>query len=160
MDLDIAFPESSSFSRITAEMCDYNGHMNVLFYFKLFIENLEIYYEDDLGFSKEYFKQGFSSFSLEDNIKYLKECKLGELVRTRYRLNAYNKKLIHLVAVMINEKREICSIYETIIAHVDMSVRSTSEMSEEFIKNIDSIFRLHTKKEIELPLKLSIKALK
>ena len=51
MDLEIAFPESSSFSRITAEMCDYNGHMNVLFYFKLFIENLENYYEDDLGFS-------------------------------------------------------------------------------------------------------------
>ena len=61
---------------------------------------------------------------------------------------------------MINEKTEICSIYESIIAHVDMSVRSTSEMSEEFIKNIDSIFRLHTKKEIELPLKLCIKALK
>ena len=55
MDLDIAFPESSSFSRITEEMCDYNGHMNVLFYFKMFIENLETYYEDDLGFSKEYF---------------------------------------------------------------------------------------------------------
>ena len=34
MDLEIAFPESSSFSRITAEMCDYNGHMNVLFYLK------------------------------------------------------------------------------------------------------------------------------
>ena len=57
MDLEVAFPESSSFSRITEEMCDYNGHMNVLFYFKLFIENLENYYEDDLGFSKEYFKQ-------------------------------------------------------------------------------------------------------
>jgi len=38
--------------------------MNVLFFFFLFIENLETYYEEDLGFSKEYFKQGFSSFSL------------------------------------------------------------------------------------------------
>ena len=60
-------------------MCDYNGHMNVLFYFKIFIDNLETYYENELGFSKEYFsfKAILSAFPLDAIKSFLEEETLG-----------------------------------------------------------------------------------
>jgi len=92
-------------------MCDQNGHMNVLYYSKIFGESIDDFYIAELGFSKEYFDSGFSSFTLEDNIKYINECLLDEVVVTRYRLHRVNKKLIHLTGVMLNEKDQLCAIY-------------------------------------------------
>jgi acyl-CoA thioester hydrolase len=151
------FPELCDGIEIKKDMCDYNGHMNVLFYFKIFIDTLETYYENELGFSKEYFSKGFSSFSLEDNIRYLKECKINQVVSTRFRLHSINKKLIHLVSIMINESNEVCSIYETVIAHIDMTKRKTVNMEGRFFENIKIICERHNETEINLPLKLSIK---
>ena len=77
-------------------MCDQNGHMNVLYYSQIFGESIEDFYAKKLGFSQEYFDSGFSSFTLEDNIKYINECLMGDIIVSRYRLHRVNKKLIHL----------------------------------------------------------------
>ena len=69
-----SFPHSSEPITISQDMCDHNGHMNVLNYSKLFIDGLEDFYSDQLGFTKGYRNSGFSSFTLEENIKYSKEC--------------------------------------------------------------------------------------
>ena len=55
---------------ISQDMCDHNGHMNVLNYSKLLIDGLEDFYSDQLEFTKGYRNLGFSSFTLEENIKY------------------------------------------------------------------------------------------
>jgi acyl-CoA thioester hydrolase len=91
MTIKSAFPHTSQPIRITHDMCDQNGHMNVLYYSKIFGESIDDFYIAELGFSKEYFDSGFSSFTLEDNIKYINECLLDEVVVTRYRLHRVNK---------------------------------------------------------------------
>ena len=44
MTIKSAFPHTSQPIRITQDMCDQNGHMNVLYYSKIFGESIEDYY--------------------------------------------------------------------------------------------------------------------
>jgi len=159
MTLQNTFPYISAPAVITQDMCDQNGHMNVLYYSHVFGQGIEDFYSEELGFSKAYFDSGFSSFTLEDNIKYLKECFLGESVFTRYRLHKVNKKLIHLVAVMVNEQDDLCAIYETVLGNIDMKLRKTAEMKESFFDNLAGRVKEHTQFDIDIPLRLNIKSL-
>ena len=65
---------------VSEEMCDHNGHMNVNYYYKLFDSTYTSFYIDELNFDQSYLESGFSTFTLEDNIRYLKEFKLNESV--------------------------------------------------------------------------------
>ena len=53
--------------KVTEEMCDHNGHMNVNYYYKLFDSVYTSFYIDELGFGENYLKSGFSTFTLESN---------------------------------------------------------------------------------------------
>ena len=130
--------------------------MNVLNYSKLFIDGLEDFYSDQLGFTKGCRNSGFSSFTLEENIKYSKECLKDDEIVMHYRIN---KKLIHLVAIMLNSNEQLCSIYETVLGHVDTSSRKVTEMEEIFFENIQQIMQKHSRSALEIPLRLSIKQL-
>ena len=159
MTIQNTFPYISAPVVITQDMCDQNGHMNVLYYSRVFGKAIEDFYSEELGFSKAYFDSGFSSFTLEDNIKYIKECFYGESVFIRYRLHKVNKKLIHLVAVMVNEQDQLCAIYETVLGHIDMKLRKTSEMKESFFDNLSVRVKQHTRFDIDISLRLNIKSL-
>jgi acyl-CoA thioester hydrolase len=159
MTIQNTFPYISAPVVITQDMCDQNGHMNVLYYSRVFGQAIEDFYSEELGFSKAYFDSGFSSFTLEDNIKYIKECFYGESVFIRYRLHKVNKKLIHLVAVMVNERDQLCAIYETVLGHIDMKLRKTSEMKESFFDNLSGRVKEHTRFDIDISLRLNIKSL-
>jgi len=159
MTIKNTFPYISASAVITQDMCDQNGHMNVLYYSQIFGQAIEEFYSDELGFSKAYFDSGFSSFTLEDNIKYIKECFLGESVFIRYRLHKVNRKLIHLVAVMVNEQDQLCAIYETVLGHINMKLRKTTEMKEPFFNNLSGRVKDHTQFDIDIPLRLNIKSL-
>ena len=68
------FPYKGNIVTVTKDMCDMNGHMNVSYYSKVFDEGgFELY--KDLGFSwdNETIRSEFSTFTLEENIRYLKE---------------------------------------------------------------------------------------
>ena len=60
------FPYQGNEVLITQEMSDLNEHMNVLYYAQIFEEEFPFY--SSLGFSSNYFEQGFSFFTLEMNI--------------------------------------------------------------------------------------------
>ena len=54
---------------VTQEMCDHNGHMNVNYYYQLFDSTYTSFYVNELGFGDDYLESGFSTFTLEDNIR-------------------------------------------------------------------------------------------
>ena len=91
---------------VTQDMCDHNGHMNVNYYYKLFDSTYTSFYIDELDFGEEYIKSGFSTFTLEDNIRYLKEFRLNESVYPSFILCKVNKKLMHFVGVLQNKDLE------------------------------------------------------
>lgn len=73
---------------------------------------------------------------------------------TQYKIN---KKLTHLVAIMLNSNEKLCSVYETVLGHVDMSSRKVTEMEQRFFDNLKQIMQEHTKSAVEIPWRLSIK---
>ena len=154
-----SFPYKAEPMEITEEMCDQNGHMNVLYYNQMLGFAFGNFYTIDMGFSDEYFDSGFSSFTLEDNYRYTKECLLGEKILPRYRLHNVNKKLIHIAGVLINEGGDVCALYETVLGHIDMNSRKTSEMEGDFLNNLLSIMEDNTKHAVGMELRLKIKNL-
>ena len=158
-NLTNSFPYNAEPMEITEEMCDQNGHMNVLYYNQMLGFAFGNFYTIDMGFSDEYFDSGFSSFTLEDNYRYTKECLLGEKILPRYRLHNVNKKLIHIAGVLINESGDVCALYETVLGHIDMNSRKTSEMKGDFLNNLLSIMEDNTKHAVDMELRLKIKDL-
>ena len=158
-NLTNSFPYNAEPMEITEEMCDQNGHMNVLYYNQMLGFAFGNFYTIDMGFSDEYFDSGFSSFTLEDNYRYTKECLLGEKILPRYRLHNVNKKLIHIAGVLINESGDVCALYETVLGHIDMNSRKTSEMEDNFLNNLLSIMKDNTKHAVDMELRLKIKDL-
>ena len=65
---------------VTKDMCDLNGHMNVCFYHQIFEDNSHFFYTNELKFTDDHFASGFSTFTLEDNVRYLKEFLLDDII--------------------------------------------------------------------------------
>ena len=151
------FPYKAPSKKVTAKMCDINGHMNVAYY----LETFDVYSRslfESLGFSQDYFTQGFSTFAIEDSIRYLKEFLEGEKIYPRFRIHDYNYKLIHIVGVLLNKDEELSSISETIVAHVDMSTRRVLEMPESLIEQVQKISEEHNQEgPLDFDLRLKIK---
>ena len=96
---------------------------------------------------------------IRDSYRYTKECLLGEKILPRYRLHNVNKKLIHIAGVLINQSGDVCALYETVLGHIDMNSRKTSEMEGDFLNNLLSIMVDNTKHAVDMELRLKIKDL-
>jgi len=151
------FPYKAHSKRVTAKMCDINGHMNVAYY----LETFDVYSRslfESLGFSQDYFIQGFSCFAIEDNIRYLNEFLEGDKIYPRFRIHNYNHKLIHVVGVLLNKDEELSSISETIVAHIDMTQRRTMNMPKRLFQKVAAVSVEHCQKgPINFDLRLSVK---
>ena len=137
-------------------MCDHNGHMNVNYYYKLFDSVYTAMYYENLGFDDEYLASGFSTFTLEDSIRYLKEFKLDDQVYPSFYLANVNKKLLHFVGVLQNEKNELSAIFETVLAHIDLNARKVTEFSDQKLNKLLE-YRTLNKLSEDLPFELKLK---
>ena len=141
---------------VSNEMCDHNGHMNVNYYYKLFDSVYTAMYYENLGFDDTYLASGFSTFTLEDSIRYLKEFKLGDQVYPSFYLANVNKKLLHFVGVLQNEKNELSAIFETVLAHMDLNARKVTEFSDQKLNKLLK-YRSLNKLSEDLPFELKLK---
>ena len=133
---------------VTEEMCDLNGHMNVNYYYKLFDSTYTSFYINELEFDDAYFASGFSTFTLEDNIRYLREFRLDDKVFPSFMLYKANKKLLHFLGILENEKNETAAIFETILGHIDLSKRKIVNFPEDKLNNLINVANLKEKSQI------------
>ena len=131
-----SLPYSVDIIKVTKEMCDHNGHMNVKYYYQLFDDVYTKMYIENLGFDDDYLASGFSTFTLEDSIRYLREFKLSDKIYPSFYLYKVNKKLLHFVGILLNEQLELSAIFETVLAHVNLDTRKVTEFSESKINNM------------------------
>ena len=141
--------------KVTQEMCDHNGHMNVNYYYQLFDSTYTSFYINELGFGDEYLKSGFSTFTLEDNIRYLKEFTLDEEVYPSFILYKVNKKLLHFVGILQNKDSELAAIFETILGHIDLNKRKIVDFPDEKYKVIQKVY-LDQKENREIPFEVKL----
>ena len=156
-NLSKLFPYEAPSKTVTSKMCDRNGHMNVAYY----LETFDVYSRslfESLGFSQDYFTQGFSCFAIEDSIRYLKEFLDGETMYPRFRIHDYNHKLIHTVGVLLNKDGELASISETIVVHIDMNQRLTVNMPQTLLQKVEAVSVEHCKGgPLNFDLRLSVR---
>ena len=141
---------------VTSDMCDHNDHMNVNFYYKMFDEVYSKLYFEELDFSPEYVASGFSTFTLEDNIRYLKEFCLGDKIYPSFLLNNANEKMLHFVGILLNENNELAAIFETVLGHINLNERKMVAFSDDRLKNILE-YKERTKLDQDLPFELKLK---
>lgn len=141
---------------VSEEMCDHNGHMNVNYYYKLFDSVYTAMYFENLGFDNKYLASGFSTFTLEDSIRYLKEFKLGDKVYPSFYLANVNKKLLHFVGILKNENDELSAIFETVLAHMDLNARKVTEFKSTKLDELLKYKNQNSLKE-DLPFELKLK---
>ena len=141
---------------VTTDMCDHNDHMNVNYYYKMFDEVYSKLYFEELDFSPEYVASGFSTFTLEDNIRYLKEFRLGDKIYPSFLLNNANEKMLHFVGILLNENNELAAIFETVLGHINLNERKMVPFSDDMLKNILE-YKERTKLDQDLPFELKLK---
>ena len=137
-------------------MCDHNDHMNVNYYYKMFDEVYSKLYFEELDFSPEYVASGFSTFTLEDNIRYLKEFRLGDKIYPSFLLTNANEKMLHFVGILLNENNELAAIFETVLGHINLNERKMVPFSDDRLKNILE-YKERTKPDHQLPFELKLK---
>tara|TARA_B100000405_G_scaffold177547_1_gene124109 strand:- start:307 stop:774 length:468 start_codon:yes stop_codon:yes gene_type:complete len=151
------FPIKGPSAVVTRDMCDLNNHMNVVYYQHIFEDGCHGFFHD-MGFSEEYFNEGYSSFTLETDIRYLKELLEGEKGYPCFRLVNINPKLIHYAGIILDESGEVSAFSENILAHVDMSIRKTSVMPDKIYSPLEIMLEEHNQTgDIGFDLRLSIK---
>ena len=141
---------------VTTDMCDHNDHMNVNYYYKMFDEVYSKLYFEELDFSPEYVASGFSTFTLEDNIRYLKEFRLGDKIYPSFLLNNTKEKMLHFVGILLNENNELAAIFETVLGHINLNERKMVPFSDDRLKNILE-YKERTKLDQDLPFELKLK---
>ena len=142
---------------VTTEMCDMNGHMNVADYARIFDDGSTELYQD-MGFTDKYFKEGFSSFTLEMNIQYLTELIEGEVAFPYYRIINVSPKLIHYGGILLKEDETISATNEQMLVHIDMSIRKSSKMPASMQENLQSMCREHNQTgDVGFDLRLQIR---
>ena len=143
---------------VTQSMCDHNGHMNVNHYYKLFDSTYTSFYINELGFDEDYIKSGFSTFTLEDSIRYLNEFTLDEKVYPSFILYKANKKLLHFIGILQNEDAELAAIFETVLGHIDLQKRKIVNFSDDKIQHTQDICQKQKEDtDISFEIKLAIK---
>ena len=151
------FPIEGASVIVSHDMCDMNGHMNVRHYQTIPMDYDGNFYTS-LGFGEDYLKSGFSTFTLEDSIRYLDEFTLGENVFPSFTLYKSNKKLLHFIGILQNESSDLAAIFETVLGHIDLNKRKIVNFSDEKTKHLQNVY-LNQRKMIDIPfdIKLHIK---
>jgi len=153
-----ALPYVHDVIKVTQEMCDHNGHMNVNYYYQLFDSTYTSFYINELGFGEEYLKSGFSTFTLEDSIRYLNEFRLDEEVYPSFVLYKANKKLLHFVGILQNKDEEIAAIFETVLGHIDLNKRKIVNFPDDKNEHIQNVYLTQKQiRDIPFEIKLHIK---
>ena len=153
-----ALPYIHETIKVTEDMCDHNGHMNVNYYYQLFDSTYTSFYINELNFGQEYIESGFSTFTLEDNIRYLKEFRLDESVYPSFILRKINKKLMHFVGILQNKDSEIAAIFETVLGHIDLNKRKIVDFPDDKFQHILNVCSEQNRiTEIPFEIKLNIK---
>ena len=127
-DLEPVFfaPFVSSLMRVEPALIDYNGHLNMAYYNVLFDRAVDEVFEL-LGCGYEYVKTGFSTFTAEVHVRYLRELHAGDPARVTFQLLDYDAKRMHYFEQLFHAQEGwVSATSENMSLHVDMAAKKTA----------------------------------
>lgn len=117
---------------------DENDHMNIRHYFDLCVEAAGQVFER-IGITDEYrADRGTGFFTAEHHIRYYAETRIGEEVSLYVRGVDRTDKVVHMVALLVNDttRRLSCTLEITAI-HVDLRTRSAAPFAADIAAALD-----------------------
>ena len=122
---------------IRPEWIDYNGHLNVAFYVKLFDEALDVMFESQ-GLAQSYVQERKLGFFMgELHVRYLRELHLGDPVQVRMHVLDIDPKRMHYWLEMVHaEEGWLSATEEAIALHVDMTTRKVAPFPDDVMAKL------------------------
>lgn len=121
------------------EFIDQNGHMNIGDYFKLgtWAPWLRLV---ELGMDDDYIPvRGMSMFTVEHNIRYVAELRLGERFSVHGALVDRTSKAVHAAGFVVDRERDrLACVLEVVYVHVSMSDRRAVAIPDDLAAAIDA----------------------
>ena len=147
LDLEPVFfaPFVSSAMRVEPSWIDYNGHLNMAYYNVLFDRAVDEVFEL-LGCGAEYVKSGFSTFTAEVHVRYLRELHAGDPVRVTFQLLDYDQKRMHYFEQLFHAAEGwVSATSENMSLHVDMTAGKTAPFPAEVASCLARMKASHAK---------------
>lgn len=140
--MSVQSPFRSSVMKIRPEWIDYNGHMNMAYYAVLFDEGADEIYPS-IGFGPDYQKTGFTTYTAEFHICYLRELHLNDAVTVTLQLLDYDEKRFHTYQEIWHEDGWCAATGEAMGLHVDQSGPNVAAMPPSILARVKELHEAH-----------------
>lgn len=142
--MSTAAPFIGILRRVEDHWIDYNGHFNMAYYAVLFDRAADELLQQ-FGMGEAYTAQTHGSiFTLEAHTSYLRELQAGDEVRIASQILGHDAKRIHLVQQMFHARDGfLACVMETMLSHVDLSLRRTAEFPAALLQRISTMAKAH-----------------
>ena len=132
--------------KVIKEYTDYNNHLNVAFYVRIFDIAADIML-DNFKMGGESVKKDKKTTFAEMHTIYNQEVRLGEEVETHVTYVDHDKKRIHYKLSMFHkEKKYLAATNEVISLYVDLSKRKVVEFDTDRLKAMDDFIKDNSSK--------------
>ena len=128
--------------KVIKEWTDYNGHLNVAFYIRVFDIAADIMLDNFKMGGESAKKDNRTTFVAEMHTNYYQEVRLGEEVETHIAYVDHDKKRIHYKLSMFHkEKKYLAASNEVLSLYVDLSKRKVVEFDPDRLKIMDDFIK-------------------
>jgi acyl-CoA thioester hydrolase len=128
---------------VRQEWIDFNGHLNMAYYNVLFDHAVDHLFAK-LGCGPEYGEQRkLSFFTAEAHVRYVRELHAGDMTRCSLQLVNHDGKRLHLYQELFHTDGWLSATSETLLLHIDMSVRKVATIPDDIREKIDALAAAH-----------------
>jgi len=128
---------------VKSDWIDYNGHLNMAYYNVLFDSGADDLFAE-FGIGPDYPKtRGFSTFSAEFHVCYLRELHEGDEVYVTSQLLDMDEKRFHFFQELRHIDGWLSATGEGLGLHIDMSGPKVAPMPEDVAEKMRTIFAVH-----------------
>ena len=138
-----ATPYAEYVLQVPEQFIDYNGHMNDASYAQVLTDANELYLEA-LGLSVAYrATTGCALYTVEMNIRFLREVSLGDELAARTVLTSHDRKRIRLGTTLVRSDGEPVATGDSLYLHVDSAKGSVVEFPTDRIELLERVQQPH-----------------
>ena len=133
--------------KVIKEWTDYNGHLNVAFYVRIFDIAADVMLDNFKMGGESAKKDKRTTFVAEMHTNYYQEVRLDEEVETHITFVDHDKKRIQYKLSMLHkEKRYLAATIEVLSLYVDLSKRKVVEFDPDRLKVMDDFIQSNSSK--------------
>ena len=133
--------------KIIKEWTDYNGHLNVAYYIRVFDIAADVMLDNFKMGGKSAKTDKRTTFVAEMHTNYYQEVRLGEEVETHITFVDHDKKRIHYKLSMFHkEKKYLAAVNEVLSLYVDLNQRKVVEFDSGRVKIMDDFIKSNSSK--------------